>query len=748
MNIDSQLEGHLQLCYFQAKLEGYAMYTVEQLLYVLLDNTQVFQALKALNCSIGPLRETVKTFVETHTPKVSVDEQKEYEPEASLGFQEVIQSAVLHVKSCGREDQTVTALDVLVAMFDQTEGHAAHFLQESGVTRLDLVTYISNGGVHVESAKTLPIPDEDEPRESNDPAQALRRFAVNLNEKATAGGIDPLIGREAEIRRMIEVLCRRRKNNPLLVGDPGVGKTALAEGLALAIVEGKVPGVLKDRQVWALDMGALMAGTMMRGEFEKRVKAIVDAFAAMPEAILFIDEIHGIAGAGGQKGGEDAAMLLKPALADGRLPCIGATTYEDCRQFFEKDRALARRFQKIDVAEPTQQESVAILKGLKSRFEAHHDVRFTQEAIAAAVSLSARYLTDRRLPDKAVDVLDEAGSARRLAKQATKRPIGRAEIAAVVSRMARVPVDTVGTDDVEKLRCLERNLGAVVFGQDEAIEAVCSAIKLSRSGLGKTDRPVGAFLFAGPTGVGKTEVARQLALQLGLECLRFDMSEYAERHSVSRLIGAPPGYVGYEKGGELTERVVKQPHCVILLDELEKAHPDIFNILLQVMDHGTLTDSNGRSVDFTHTIVIMTTNAGAGELAKKSIGFAPTLQSGDPSAEIRRLFTPEFRNRLDAIVTFKSLDRSVIASIVDKFLGELKEQLAQKKVIAHFTEGLKRHLAEKGFDPTMGARPMQRLIQDTVRRQLADELLFGRLRQGGNVTIDVAEDKSVRLSFD
>lgn len=748
MNIDSQLEGQLQLCYFQAKLEGYAMYTVEQLLYVLLDNSQVFQALKALNCSIGPLRENVKTFVETHTPKINVEQEKDYEPEASLGFQEVIQSAVLHVKSCGRKDQTVTALDVLVAMFDQTDGHAAHFLQEHGVTRLGLVSYIADGHVQVESSKTLPIPDEETDQETHDPATTLDRFALNLNEKARSGDIDPLIGREPEIRRMIEVLCRRRKNNPLLVGDPGVGKTALAEGLALAIVRGRVPDILKDRQIWSLDMGALMAGTMMRGEFEKRVKALVDAFAAMPDAILFVDDIHSIVGAGGAKSGDDAALLLKPALANGRLPCIGATTYEECRQLFEKDRALARRFQKIDVPEPSRRESVAILKGLKSRLEEHHGVRFSQEALAAAVDLSERYLTDRKLPDKAIDVLDEAGAARRLTKLSARRAVGRSEIAAVVSCMARVPVETVGTDDLDKLQRLSSNLGAVVFGQDEAIEAVCTAIKLSRSGLGKTDRPVGAFLFAGPTGVGKTEVARQLAAQLGLACLRFDMSEYAERHSVSRLIGAPPGYVGFEKGGELTERVVKQPHCVILLDELEKAHSDIFNILLQVMDHGTLTDSNGRSVDFTHTIIIMTTNAGASELAKKSIGFAPTLQGGDPSAEIRRIFSPEFRNRLDAIVTFKPLDRSVIVSIVDKFLGELREQLAQKNVVAHFTDALKRYLADKGFDPSMGARPMQRLIQDTVRRQLSDELLFGRLRHGGNVTIDVDADHNVRLFFD
>ncbi len=578
----------------------------------------------------------------------------------------------------------------------------------------------------------------------------LDQYATDLNAAALAGRIDPLIGREHEVERVIQVLCRRRKNNPLLVGEAGVGKTAIAEGLAWRITRGEVPEILQAAQVFSLDMGALLAGTKYRGDFEQRLKGVLKQIRGNPDAILFIDEIHTLIGAGSASGGTlDASNLLKPALSSGQLKCIGATTYTEYRGVFEKDHALSRRFQKIDVAEPSVEQTVQILRGLKSRFEEHHSVRYSAAALSAAAELSARFINDRHLPDKAIDVIDEAGAAQRLLPRSRqKKVIGKVDIENIVSKIARIPPQSVSNDDRSKLATLDRDLKTVVFGQDNAIEALSAAIKMARSGLGKPEKPIGAFLFSGPTGVGKTEVARQLAFTLGVELLRFDMSEYMERHAVSRLIGAPPGYVGFDQGGLLTEAITKQPHCVLLLDEIEKAHPDVFNILLQVMDHGTLTDNNGRKADFRNVIVIMTTNAGAETLNRPSIGFANSRVVGDEMAEIRRMFTPEFRNRLDAIIPFAPLDREIILRVVDKFLMQLEDQLHERRVEAIFTTPLRDHLAKEGFDPLMGARPMQRLIQDTIRRALADELLFGKLVDGGTVTVDLDEEGKVKLDFD
>jgi ATP-dependent Clp protease ATP-binding subunit ClpA len=626
-----------------------------------------------------------------------------------------------------------------------------YYLHQQGITRLDVVNYISHGITKTPQPKEPQKEEQPEAEQEGAASQqgALEQYTQNLNAAAKEGRIDPLIGREHEVERVIQVLCRRRKNNPLLVGEAGVGKTAIAEGLAWRITQGDVPEVLADATVYSLDMGALLAGTKYRGDFEQRLKTVLKQLKQAQHAILFIDEIHTLIGAGSASGGTlDASNLLKPALSSGTLKCIGATTYNEYRGIFEKDHALSRRFQKIDVVEPTVEQTVQILRGLKSRFEEHHGIKYSSSALSAAAELSAKYINDRHLPDKAIDVIDEAGAAQRiLPKSRQKKIISKGEIEDIVAKIARIPPASVSSDDRGRLQTLDRDLKATVFGQDPAIEALAAAIKMARSGLGKPDKPIGAFLFSGPTGVGKTEVARQLAFILGIELIRFDMSEYMERHAVSRLIGAPPGYVGFDQGGLLTEAVSKKPHAVLLLDEIEKAHPDIFNILLQVMDHGTLTDNNGRKADFRNVIVIMTTNAGASDLQKRGIGFSDTRKQGDEMVEIKRLFTPEFRNRLDAIISFAALDEEIILRVVDKFLMQLEEQLHEKKVEAVFTERLRKMLAKKGFDPLMGARPMQRLIQDTIRKALADELLFGKLVNGGKVTVDVDDAEQVTLSF-
>jgi len=647
----------------------------------------------------------------------------------------------------------VTGANVLVAIFGEKDSHAVYYLQQQGVTRLDVVNFLSHGITKQPQVESAAVQKEQQPNgeEQGDSRQSpLDQYATDLNAAALAGRIDPLIGREHEVERVIQVLCRRRKNNPLLVGEAGVGKTAIAEGLAWRITRGEVPEVLQAAQVFSLDMGALLAGTKYRGDFEQRLKGVLKQIRGNPDAILFIDEIHTLIGAGSASGGTlDASNLLKPALSSGQLKCIGATTYTEYRGVFEKDHALSRRFQKIDVPEPSIEQTVQILRGLKSRFEEHHSVRYSAAALSAAAELSARFINDRHLPDKAIDVIDEAGAAQRLLPRSRqKKVIGKVDIENIVSKIARIPPQSVSNDDRSKLATLDRDLKTVVFGQDGAIDALSAAIKMARSGLGKPEKPIGAFLLSGPTGVGKTEVARQLAFTLGVELLRFDMSEYMERHAVSRLIGAPPGYVGFDQGGLLTEAITKQPHCVLLLDEIEKAHPDVFNILLQVMDHGTLTDNNGRKADFRNVILIMTTNAGAETLNRPSIGFANSRMVGDEMAEIRRMFTPEFRNRLDAIIPFAALDHEVIMRVVDKFLMQLEDQLHERRVEAVFTSRLREHLAKEGFDPLMGARPMQRLIQDTIRRALADELLFGKLVDGGSVTVDLDESGKVTLDFD
>jgi ATP-dependent Clp protease ATP-binding subunit ClpA len=640
---------------------------------------------------------------------------------------------------------------VLVAIFGEKDSHAVYFLQQQGVTRLDVVNYISHGITKTPQQHAGKADQEAGEETQAEPSNSpLDNYTQNLNALALAGKIDPLIGRDRELERVVQTLCRRRKNNPLLVGEAGVGKTAIAEGLARRIVEGNVPDLLAKCTVYALDMGALLAGTKYRGDFEQRLKAVLKQLVDNPNAILFIDEIHTVIGAGAASGGTlDASNLLKPVLSTGQLKCIGATTYNEYRGVFEKDHALSRRFQKIDVIEPSVDETVEILKGLKSRFEAHHSVKYTANALTTAAELSARYINDRHLPDKAIDVIDEAGAAQRIAPKAKqKKVIGKSEIEEIIAKIARIPPRSVSSDDRSALANLDRDLKAVVFGQDAAIDALASAIKMARSGLGNPQKPIGNFLFSGPTGVGKTEVARQLAYCMGIELIRFDMSEYMERHAVSRLIGAPPGYVGFEQGGLLTEQITKKPYSVLLLDEIEKAHPDIFNILLQVMDHGTLTDNNGRKADFRNVCIVMTTNAGAESLARTQMGFTPSTKLGDEMEAIKRMFTPEFRNRLDAVISFGALNQDTIMRVVEKFLIQLDEQLAEKKVEASFTPALKEHLAKKGFDPLMGARPMARLIQDTIRRALADELLFGRLQHGGKVSIDIGEDEKLKLKFE
>ena len=743
--IAQELEVSLHMAFVEARQQRHEFITVEHLLLALLDNPSAAEVLRACNANIEELRKQLTTFIKDNTPTVAGTDEVDTQP--TLGFQRVIQRAIMHVQSTGNGKKEVTGANVLVAIFGEKDSHAVYYLHQQGITRLDVVNYIAHGirkGDQPEPAKASDGAAEQEEggageARGNEKASVLEQFTQNLNQAAREGRIDPLIGREAEVERVIQVLCRRRKNNPLLVGEAGVGKTAIAEGLAWRIVQKEVPEVLAEATVYALDMGALLAGTKYRGDFEQRLKGVLKALKDKPNAILFIDEIHTLIGAGAASGGTlDASNLLKPALSSGQLKCIGATTFTEYRGIFEKDAALSRRFQKIDVVEPTVEQTVEILKGLKSRFEAHHGVKYATAALQAAAELSAKYINDRHLPDKAIDVIDEAGAAQRVAPPSKrKKTIGKAEIEEIVAKIARIPPASVSSDDRSKLQNLERDLKAVVFGQDKALEVLASAVKMARSGLGKPDKPIGAFLFSGPTGVGKTEAARQLAYILGIELVRFDMSEYMERHAVSRLIGAPPGYVGFDQGGLLTEAITKKPHCVLLLDEIEKAHPDIFNVLLQVMDHGTLTDNNGRKADFRNVIIIMTTNAGAETMQKSTIGFTTQRQAGDEMADIKRLFTPEFRNRLDAIVSFKPLDEQVILRVVDKFLLQLEQQLAEKKVEVTFTDALRRYLAKKGFDPLMGARPMQRLIQDTIRRALADELLFGRLVEGGRLTVDV-----------
>ncbi len=744
--IAQELEVSLHMAFVEARQKRHELITVEHLLLAMLDNPAAAEVLRACGADIEDLRHELNEFLNEHTPIISGTEEIDTQP--TLGFQRVIQRAILHVQSSGKKE--VTGANVLVAIFGEKDSHAVHFLHQRGITRLDVVNYISHGISKV-AGQTQPAKAETETESEHEQsaAGALENFTVNLNAMVLAGKIDPLIGRSQELDRVIQTLCRRRKNNPLLVGEAGVGKTAIAEGLARRIIEGEVPDLLKHSRVYSLDMGALLAGTKYRGDFEQRLKAVLKQLSDHPANILFIDEIHTLIGAGAASGGSlDASNLLKPALSSGQLKCVGATTYLEYRGIFEKDHALSRRFQKIDVDEPSITDTIAILRGLKSRFEAHHQVKYSSSALSTAAELSARFINDRHLPDKAIDVIDEAGAAQRiLPKSKQKRVIGKQDIEEIIAKIARIPSRQISSDDRTALKTLDRDLKAVVFGQERAIEALSAAIKMSRSGLGNPQKPIGAFLFSGPTGVGKTEVARQLAYALGIELIRFDMSEYMERHAVSRLIGAPPGYVGFEQGGLLTEAVTKHPYAVLLLDEIEKAHPDIYNILLQVMDHGTLTDNNGRRADFRNVIIIMTTNAGAESLSKASIGFTKTKETGDEMAEIKRLFTPEFRNRLDAIVSFSALDQEIILRVVDKLLIQLEEQLHEKKVDISFTPALKDYLARNGFDPLMGARPMARLIQDTIRRALADELLFGRLSNGGEVEVDVDESGKILLNF-
>ena len=740
--IAQELEVSLHMAFVEARQQRHEFITVEHLLLALLDNPSAAEVLRACSANVDDLRKSLTHFIKDNTPQVAGVEEVDTQP--TLGFQRVIQRAIMHVQSTGSGKKEVMGSNVLVAIFGEKDSHAVYYLHQQGVTRLDVVNFIAHG---IKKNEPPEVPKSGESAseseegggEKNEKASPLEQYTQNLNQLAKDGKIDPLIGRDHEVERVIQILCRRRKNNPLLVGEAGVGKTAIAEGLAWRISQKDVPDVLSEAVVYSLDMGALLAGTKYRGDFEQRLKGVLKALKDRPHAVLFIDEIHTLIGAGSASGGTlDASNLLKPSLSSGQLKCIGATTFTEYRGIFEKDAALSRRFQKVDVLEPSVEQTVEILKGLKSRFEEHHKVKYALAALQAAAELSAKYINDRHLPDKAIDVIDEAGAAQQiLPPSKRKKTISKTEVEEIVAKIARIPPANVSQDDRGKLKTLDRDLKSVVYGQDKALDILASSVKMARSGLGKGDKPIGAFLFSGPTGVGKTEAAKQLAYIMGIDLIRFDMSEYMERHAVSRLIGAPPGYVGFDQGGLLTEAVTKKPHCVLLLDEIEKAHPDIFNVLLQVMDHGTLTDNNGRKADFRNVILIMTTNAGAETMNKATIGFTNPRESGDEMVDIKRLFTPEFRNRLDAIVAFKALDENVILRVVDKFLLQLETQLAEKKVDVTFTDKLRKHLAKKGFDPLMGARPMQRLIQDTIRRALADELLFGRLTDGGRLTVDL-----------
>jgi ATP-dependent Clp protease ATP-binding subunit ClpA len=723
--------------------------TLEHLLLALIDDSDASAVMRACNVDLDKLRRSLVAYLESELENLITDGAEDSKPTA--GFQRVIQRAVIHVQSSGREE--VTGANVLVAIFAERESHAAYFLQEQDMTRYDAVNYISHGIAKrpglAEPRPVRGVEEEtdsktgDEPKKKGD---ALEAYCVNLNKKAKDGKIDPLIGRDAEISRTIQVLCRRQKNNPLFVGDAGVGKTAIAEGLARRIVHGEVPDVLKGATVFALDMGTLLAGTRYRGDFEERLKQVIKELEAYPGAIMFIDEIHTVIGAGATSGGAmDASNLLKPALASGTLRCIGSTTYKEYRQYFEKDRALVRRFQKIDVNEPTVEDAIDILKGLKPYFEEYHKLKYTGEAIKAAVELSARYIHDRKLPDKAIDVIDESGAAQMLLPESRrKKTIGIKEIETTIATMARIPPKTVSKDDAEVLQHLQRTLKTVVYGQDKAIEALSASIKLARAGLREPEKPIGCYLFSGPTGVGKTEVAKQLSLSLGVELIRFDMSEYMERHTISRLIGAPPGYVGFDQGGLLTDGVDQHPHCVLLLDEIEKAHPDLFNVLLQIMDHGKLTDHNGKQVDFRNVILIMTTNAGAADMAKQAYGFTRGKREGDDVEAINKMFAPEFRNRLDAIITFAHLSQEVITKVVEKFVLQLEAQLDDRDVTIELSEEATRWLIANGYDELMGARPMARVIQEHIKKPLADEVLFGHLKNGGHVRVIVAKDEDGR----
>jgi ATP-dependent Clp protease ATP-binding subunit ClpA len=742
--LSKELEFTLNLAFKEAREKNHEFMTVEHLLYALLGNPSAVEVLRACGGNLEQLKQDVGIFLEETTPKLSEDDTRETQP--TLGFQRVLQRAVFHVQSSDKTE--VTGANVLVAIFSEQESQAVYFLNKLNITRLDVVNYISHGisKVYDQPEENTENSEETETADST-AKQPLETFAVNLNEQAAQGKIDPLIGRRAEIHRTIQILCRRRKNNPLFVGEAGVGKTALAEGLAKMIVDGDVPNVLLNCTLYALDLGALVAGTKYRGDFEKRFKAVLNQLRKEEGSILFIDEVHTIIGAGAASGGVmDASNLMKPMLASGELKCIGSTTFQEYRGIFEKDHALTRRFQKVDINEPSVEETIDILKGLKTRFEEHHKIKYSARALRSAAELADRYINDRHLPDKAVDVIDEAGAGQRLLPPSRrKKTVGVREIEHVIAQMARIPEKTVSASDKEGLRNLERDLKMVVYGQDDAIETLSAAIKMARSGLGNEDKPIGSFLFAGPTGVGKTEVTRQLARIMGLELVRFDMSEYMERHTVSRLIGAPPGYVGYDQGGLLTEAITKNPHVVLLLDEVEKAHPDVFNLLLQVMDHGTLTDNNGRKADFRNVAIIMTTNAGAQDSSRASIGFTRQDHSSDAMEAIKRLFTPEFRNRLDAIVQFNALGPDHISRVVDKFIFELEAQLQEQNVTIEVDADARVWLAERGYDPKMGARPMARTIQQYIKKPLAEELLFGELAHGGHLIIHLGEDQ---LSFE
>ncbi|MDH3576381.1 MAG: ATP-dependent Clp protease ATP-binding subunit ClpA [Gammaproteobacteria bacterium] len=741
--LSSELEFCLNEAFQRARDRRHEFMTVEHLLLALLDIPKVHEILKACDANIPELRRQLVECVDEQTPRLADDDDTDVQP--TLGFQRVLQRAVFHVQSSGKKE--VTGSNVLVAIFSEKQSQAVYFLNLQDITRLDVVNYISHGLPQVpgdagdEEAEAQLEPDADVEK------SPLDMYATNLNEQAIQGKIDPLIGRELEIERTVQILCRRRKNNPLYVGEAGVGKTALAEGLARMITEERVPEVLRDSTIYALDMGTLIAGTKYRGDFEKRLKGVIAEISEDPGAILFIDEIHTVIGAGAASGGVmDASNLIKPVLANGEIRCIGSTTYSEYRGIFEKDHALARRFQKIDVPEPSIEETVAILKGLKSRFEEHHGIRYENAALESAAELSARHINDRHLPDKAIDVMDEAGANLRLQPVAERSEIVTVEMVEnIVAKMARIPAKSVSVSDRDALRTLERDLKLTIFGQDRAIEALSSAIKMSRSGLREEEKPIGAFLFAGPTGVGKTEVTRQLAMSMGVELLRFDMSEYMERHTVSRLIGAPPGYVGFDQGGLLTEAVSKHPHAVVLLDEIEKAHPEVFNLLLQVMDHGTLTDNNGRKADFRNIILVMTTNAGAGEMSRASIGFTEQDHSSDGMTVIKKSFSPEFRNRLDTIIQFASLDIDSIKRVVDKLVVELEAKLGNNNVTLELDDEAREWIAERGYDPKMGARPMARVIQEQIKRPLAEELLFGSLADGGHVKITVGADGNLQL---
>ena len=746
--LSKELESTLNLAFRDAREKRHEFMTVEHLLLALMDNPTASKVLRACGAEIEKLKQELISYLDESTPMLPVKDERETQP--TLGFQRVLQRAVFHVQSSGKKE--VTGANVLVAIFGERESQAVYFLNRQNITRLDVVNYISHGISKVhdneEGDAFAPSVDEDKPAEAQGKSP-LEAYAVNLNQQALLGKIDPLIGRRSEVQRTIQILCRRRKNNPLYVGEAGVGKTAIAEGLAKMIVDGDVPDVLENSTIYALDLGALLAGTKYRGDFEKRLKGVLGQLNKEPGAILFIDEIHTIIGAGAASGGVmDASNLIKPMLASGDLRCLGSTTYQEYRGVFEKDRALSRRFQKIDVTEPSVEETIKILNGLKSRFEEHHSVKYSRQAVRTAAELSERYINERYLPDKAIDVIDEAGARQKLMPASKRRKVvSVGDIEAVVSKMARIPPKTVSTSDKDVLRSLDRDLKMVVYGQDDAIDTLSAAIKMARSGLREGQKPIGSFLFSGPTGVGKTEVTVQLARIMGIELIRFDMSEYMERHTVSRLIGAPPGYVGFDQGGLLTEAINKHPHAVLLLDEVEKAHPDVFNLLLQVMDHGTLTDNNGRKADFRNVVLVMTTNAGADRMSRPSIGFTEQDHSSDSGEAIKKMFTPEFRNRLDAVVQFGPLDEKTIGHVVDKFIIELESQLEEKRVTIEIDENARAWLAEHGFDKLMGARPMARIIQENIKRPLAEELLFGRLEGGGDVRIGVEDDK-LSLKFE